>query len=248
MFTELSYCGSAPLPGELLMRFNLDPVLIAALILAAGLQLWVARRLPTSQLVCALAGWIVAAVAFLSPLCALSVALFSARVAQHMILALIAAPLIAIGMPSQKPAEEWLLWLSGLAFFASLWFWHMPLPYEATFRSVIIYWCMHLCLFGSSLWLWYALLHHARAHTVEVFVVGTLTSIQMGLLGALLSLAHHALFRWHLLTTWAWHLTPLEDQQLGGVLMWVPGILIFLWVAVYSLGRLWVSLGGVRAA
>jgi cytochrome c oxidase assembly factor CtaG len=50
----------------------------------------------------------------------------------------------------------------------------------------------------------------------------------MGLLGAVLCLAGHPLFSWHLLTTFAWNMTPLEDQELGGVIMWVPGIALFL--------------------
>jgi putative membrane protein len=197
---------------------------------------------------CAFTGWMIAAAAFLSPLCALSVALFAARVGQHMILVLVAAPLIAAGMPFRAPRSVWPLWLSALAFFISLWFWHMPLPYDATFRSVAAYWGMHLSLFGSAIGFWYALMHHARAHVVDAFAAGALTSIQMGMLGAFLSLGNHALFRWHFLTTSAWHMTPLEDQQLGGILMWVPGIAIFLWVAVRSLARLWATLDGVRAA
>lgn len=246
--SELPYCGVPPLPGELLMRFNTDPVLIAALIAIAGLQWWAVRRMPARQQLCGLLGWIVAAGALLSPLCALSVALFAARVAQHMILVLVAAPLIAVALPAHKPRSAWPLWCSALAFFCALWFWHMPLPYEATFQSTPIYWCMHLSLFGSAIAFWYAFLHPGRAHALEALAAGTLTSVQMGLLGAFLSLADHALFRWHLLTTWPWHLTPLEDQQLGGVLMWVPGIAIFLFVALRALGRLWSELEGVSVA
>jgi putative membrane protein len=246
--TELPYCGTAPLPGELFTRFNFDPVLIAALLAAAGLQLWVLRDSSPRQLFCGLLGWVIAAVAFLSPLCALSVALFSARVAQHMILVLLAAPLIAAGLPSRASRSAWPLWLSALAFFVSLWCWHMPLPYDATFDSVGAYWCMHLSLFGCAVWFWYTLMHHTRAHAVEAVAAGMLTSIQMGMLGAFLSLGDHAWFRWHLSTTWAWHLTPLEDQQLGGVLMWVPGIAIFLWVALRSLARLWGAPDGARTA
>jgi putative membrane protein len=246
--TELPYCGTAPLPGELMMRFNTDPVLIAALVALACIHLWAARRLPAGRLLSALTGWIVAAAAFLSPLCALSVALFAARVGQHMILVLIAAPLIAAGLPSRPAQSKWPLWTGALAFFVALWFWHMPLPYDATFHYVGVYWCMHLSLFGSAIWFWYALIHQPRSHAVDAFAAGTLTSIQMGLLGAFLSLADHALFRWHLNTTWVWHLTPLEDQQLGGVLMWVPGIAIFLWVALRSLARLWATLEAVRTA
>jgi putative membrane protein len=52
--------------------------------------------------------------------------------------------------------------------------------------------------------------------------------IQMGLLGALITLAPRALYAPHALTTWAWGLTPLQDQQLGGAIMWVPGGIVFL--------------------
>jgi putative membrane protein len=257
--TELPYCGTAPLPGELFSRFNLDPVLIAGLALAICLQLWwnrpAAQPATPRQRLLGVAGWVVAASAFLSPLCALSVALFSARVGQHMILVLIAAPLIALGLPAKpisgKPASgrsAWPLWTAALVFFFALWFWHMPWPYEATFSSVAVYWCMHISLFGTAIWLWRELLHHSPARTTDALLAGALTSIQMGLLGATLSLAGHALFRWHLLTTFAFGLSPLEDQQLGGVLMWVPGIALFLWVAIRSLLRLWASLGGARAA
>ncbi|HEY0747719.1 MAG TPA: cytochrome c oxidase assembly protein [Steroidobacteraceae bacterium] len=246
--TELPYCGTAPVPGELLMRFNLDPPLITALLVLTGMQVWAARGLATGRQLSGLTGWVIASAAFVSPLCALSVALFAGRIAQHMILVLVAAPLIAAGLPARAPRAVWPLWSSALVFFIALWFWHMPSPYDATFHSVAVYWCMHLSLFGSAIGFWYTLMHQPRAHVVQGLAAATLTSIQMGLLGAFLSLADHALFRWHFATTWAWHLTPLEDQQLGGVLMWVPGISIFLWVAVRSLARLWATLEGVRAA
>jgi putative membrane protein len=254
VINQLPYCGSSPLPGELLSRFNLDPVLIVALLAAIVWHGWAARRLSDDtqvskeRLLSALFGWLIAAAAFLSPLCALSVALFAARVAQHMILVLIAAPLIAVGLPARAPRTAWPLGLSTLCFFFALWFWHMPLPYDATFHSTAIYWGMHLSLFGSAIWFWSCLIHHARIHLVGAFAAGILTSIQMGMLGAFLSLGDHPLFRWHLTTTQVWHLSPLEDQQLGGILMWVPGIAIFLWAAVHGLARLWNSLDGARAA
>jgi putative membrane protein len=255
----LPYCGSAPLPGELLTRFNLDPVLIASLLAAMAVHAGVAhnfakegsiskeRPIWNQRLFCAALGWFITAAALLSPLCALSVALFAARVAQHMILALVAAPLIALGLPARAPRAAWPLVGSTSCFFLSLWFWHMPLPYDATFHSTAIYWCMHLSLFGSAIWFWFSLIHHARANLVGAFAAGILTSIQMGMLGAFLSLGDHPLFRWHLTTTQVWHLSPLEDQQLGGVLMWVPGIAIFLWAAIHGLARLWSAMDGARA-
>ena len=231
----LPYCGSAPLPGELLTRFNLDPRVMVVLAALAGWQWWRGRGAEAGNAAArlALAGWVVAAAAFMSPLCALSVALFSARIAQHMVLVLIAAPLIAYGLPVQRLGRGWPVWASALVFFASLWFWHMPLPYEATFTSVTWYW-------------WRELLHPARRLVAVSLIAGALTSMQMGMLGAFIALASHPLYRWHLITTAPWGMTPLEDQQLGGALMWVPGIALFLWVAVRSVSRVWASLEGAR--
>jgi putative membrane protein len=72
--------------------------------------------------------------------------------------------------------------------------------------------------------------------------------MQMGLLGAVLTFAAHPMFLSHLSTTWAWGIEPLRDQQLGGVFMWVPGIILFLWAALRSLGRAWTNLESAKPA
>jgi putative membrane protein len=246
---QVPYCGSAPLPGELLSRFNWDPWLITVFVLLGVWHLsdhrvkgriWLRRERAYS-----LAGWSVAAAALISPLCALSVALFSARVAQHTLLMLVAAPLVARGLPRVHTS---LLWLSGGLFFGALWFWHMPVPYEATFASTWTYWAMHTTLFGSSILLWRALLGHPLRETAQVLVAGMLTFVHMSLLGAVFTLADRPLFVRHLEATQAWGLTPLQDQQLAGAIMWVPGIALFLWSALRSIVRLWESLDRARPA
>jgi putative membrane protein len=242
----MPYCGFAPVPGGLLDRFNLDPALIAVLIVLCGWQLWAVRHCAVdrrARQIVALAGWLIAATAFLSPLCALSVALFSARVAQHMILILVAAPMIAMAWPRTQPSNHpGALWVAASSFFLALWYWHMPIPYDETFKSVAVYWGMHISLFGSGIWLWRELLQHAPERTGPVLAASMLTFLQMGLLGAVLTLAGRPLFQWHAITTEVWGLSPLQDQQLGGALMWVPGLALFLWSALRSLGRLWGSL------
>jgi putative membrane protein len=260
MTAQLPYCGSPPVPGELLTRFNLDPILLAALLTLAVLHLLHLRRRhgvgPRGSLACASVGWLIAGAALVSPLCALSVALFAARVGQHMILVLAAAALIAYAWPPHQSSLAraakyggWRMWGPATAFFVALWFWHMPDPYDATFRSTLVYWSMHVTLFGSGILLWRVLLHHPPGQATEVLAVGALTSMHMSLLGAVLTFAGRPLFAWHLLSmTGRWSLTPLQDQQLGGVFMWVPGMLLFLWVAVRSLGRLWNALEGVKTA
>lgn len=238
------YCGQPPAPSELMTRFNLDPALIIALAaVAAGHWLWLRRtgRSPTAALV----GWGVAACALLSPLCALSVSLFAARVGQHMILALMAAPLIALGLPRRCEPGPRSLMINSLCFALALWFWHMPAPYMATFRSDLVYWTMHLTLFGSALLLWRDLLHHRAQAGLGALTAGAATSVQMGLLGAVLTFATAPLFPIHFATAPAWGLTPLADQQLGGLTMWVPGLIFFLVAAKRSLD---ILLEGSHAA
>jgi putative membrane protein len=241
LLTQLPYCGTPPAPAELLTRFNLDPLLIGALLLALLLLAGVAARGAARRY--AVWGWSIALVAFVSPLCALSVSLFAARIAQHMLLILAAAPLIALALPpaAQRHGRA-RLWGACSAFFIALWFWHMPAPYDATFASTACYWAMHVTLFGSAIWLWHEILQGERRYAIDVLAAGGFTSMQMGFLGAILTMAGRPLFFWHLTTTQPWGLSPLEDQQLGGVLMWVPGIALFLWAALRTLDRLRVAL------
>jgi putative membrane protein len=252
MTAQLPYCGMAPLPGDLLARFNLDPILIVSLILIGAWQFRAIRRSAADirrREGFAFAGWLIAATAFISPLCALSVALFSARILQHMILLLVAAPLIASGLPpSGRARHPWRLWSAAAAFFLALWYWHMPIPYDETFVSTGLYWTMHATLFGTGILLWRELLHHAPQWTGQVLAAGALTFLHMGMLGAVLTLADRPLFLRHLLSTQVWGMSPLQDQQLGGSLMWVPGIGLFLWTALRSLTQLWKSLERTRPA
>lgn len=243
MAQAIPYCGLPPLPGDLLSRFNIDPLLIVGLLAACFVHVRLLAEDRREQQL-ALAGWAVAALAFLSPLCALSVSLFSARVAQHMILVLIAAPLIAAALPGAGGRG---LWPATTAFFVALWFWHMPAPYAATFRSTAIYWSMHLSLFGSGIWLWRELIGHSPARTMSALVAGTFTSMQMSLLGAVITLSSRALYAPHYFTTESWGLSPLADQQLGGALMWVPGCLLFLAIALRSAAMLWSRLEPAQA-
>lgn len=231
----LAYCGLPPVPGDLLARWNLDPWLIAALAFLTGLHL---RHARPRQRWLAGTGWLLVAIFLLSPLCALSVSLFSARVGQHMLLALVAAPLIAAALPRRGPAPMWPIFASFAAFTAALWAWHLPGPYDATFRSDAIYWAMHITLFGSAVLLWRVLIHHPAEHGLSVLALGLLTTVQMGLLGALLTFATRPLFAPHLLTSSAWGLSPLTDQSLGGLLMWVPSLAFFLVAAKRSLDML----------
>src|SRR5690606_7889140 len=113
--SDLPYCGAPPVPADLWRNWNLDPVLLAVLAgvaLAYGIALRsgpAAVRRPAGRLEPGsfYGGWLVLTLALVSPLCSLSVALFSARVGQHMLIALVAAPLIALGRPGATLKRLW---------------------------------------------------------------------------------------------------------------------------------------------
>lgn len=251
----IPYCGVPPVPGALWSRWNFDPVLIAILILLAGLYAVAAsgalrhRKIARGNIAAFAAGWAVLSAALISPLCPLSVALFSARVAQHMIIVLIAVPLIALGRPeivlrsvsmgarAKIPDGRWLLDAAGgsASFAVALWVWHMPGPYAATFDSPVVYWIMHITMIGSASWLWMSLLDRREGKSVSAIVTGLVASTQMSLLGAVITFAPHPLYAPHATTTVAWGLSQLFDQQLGGAIMWVPGGIIFLGAAMVAL-------------
>lgn len=178
-----------------------------------------------------------AVVLFVSPLCALTIALFSARIVHHGLLMMAMAPLLVLAMPRGWRSPLGLLPALVLSSIM-LWLWHVPDFYVATFQHPAIYWAMQVSLLGSACWLWLALL---RGPALLSGGAALVSSIQMGLLGALLVFAPQPLYLPHLATTSTFGLTPLEDQQLAGLILWVPANVPLLMLALW---RLLESLGG----
>jgi putative membrane protein len=230
------YCGPPPVPAELARHWNLDPVLLLCWLAAVALYELAARRacVPRAERRAFRAGAALALAAWVSPLCALGVALFSARVAQHMVIAVLAAPLLARGWSAGTRGRLRGALAACAAYAAATWLWHAPAPYDATFGSTALYWTMHLTLLGAAVWLWRVLLQRSAAAPLLGVGIAALTSMQMGLLGALLTFAPTPLFESHLATTAAFGLSPLDDQQLGGLVLWVPGCGAFLLLAALS--------------
>lgn len=235
---NVAYCGPPPAPAGLWSDWNLDPVVLAALALGAICYFrWaVPLRGPRAAFVGATA---VLAVAFVSPLCALSTSLFSARIAHHMLMVAVAAPLLAVALPRKLPGA----WLTGagLAHMVILWVWHAPLAYGWALETTATYWLMELSLLASATFFW-STVWARQAEPPAVIVALILTMAQMGLLAALITFAQAPLYAPHVLTTQAWGLSPLEDQQLAGLIMWAPGALPYfaavLWLAARWLRRL----------
>ncbi len=227
----IPYCGPPPVPGAL--HWNLDPVLILVLgaLVVACLSLARSHGAPKRDMGACAFGWLILSLAFISPLCNLSVALFSARVTQHMAIVLLAAPMIARGLvfaPAGRRPGTGIAWAATAAFAVIFWIWHSPAFYDETLRSNVVYWLMHVTTIAAALALWVAIFNSSGP---LAFLLLFVSGLQMSLLGALLTFAAVPLFSVHEFTTAAWGLTWLQDQQLGGLVMWVPAGLL---LTVYS--------------
>jgi putative membrane protein len=237
--TLIAYCGPAALPHDLWTRWNFDPYLIAALALFA-LALTQRRVAGVRAGWCALA---LMAIIFISPFCALSSALFSVRVLHHVLLIGAVAPLLAVAFPLRSLGSPPLAALVG-AQAVILWLWHAPGVYAWGLASVPAYWLMQVSLLGSAWLMWRAILAPA-AQPGPGLIALVATSAQMGLLGALIVFAPRPLYLLHLTSTAPWGLDPLADQQLAGLLMWVPAILPYLGVGLWLA---WSSLRPIEPA
>lgn len=221
------YCGVAPQSGD--WRWNLDPVLLVILM---GATVLIALRLEGRRRVFGLAAMAVLTISFVSPLCALSSALFSARTVHHVLLVGVAAPLLAWAAP--KTSDRGLV-VATVVQAVLLWAWHAPGLYAAALSNDGIYWLMQISLLASAVWFWMKVRTASAPAAVAALLAAMLA---MGLLGAVLTFAGQAVYAPHFYTTLAWGMTPLEDQQAAGLIMWAPASALYLFAALAVLGRL----------
>jgi putative membrane protein len=226
-------------------------------------------RLSSAAIAAFAAGWLTLVLALMSPLHALGAFLFSAHMVQHELLMLVAAPLIVLGraplvlragMPAaaRRPLARLgrrslprrlgtLLVLPLVAWSVHtvvLWGWHVPALFDATQRSDLVHALQHASFFGAALLFWWVVLEPTRAqHELLVrFGVVFTTSVHGAILGALLTVARTAWYVPYAATTTAYGLSPLEDQQLGGLVMWVPAGLVYVGAAL-ALGAAYLRRG-----
>lgn len=247
------------------VAWNGDVWMVGSLILAALLYgrgvwvLWAAtapgRGVRRWQAVSFAGGWLVLAVALVSPLHGLSAELFAAHMVQHTLLMLLAAPLLVLGRPllpglwalprtwrrrlGRVGRVTWVraTWralttplLAWAAHAVVLWIWHVPGMFQAALASEPVHAVQHLSFLGSALAFWWALIHHRQKRTgygAAVLAVFT-TAMHSGLLGALLTFARTPWYPKYATTANVWGLTPLEDQQLAGLIMWVPAGMLYV--------------------
>jgi putative membrane protein len=202
-------------------------------------------------------------IALLSPLDALSDALFSAHMGQHELLMLVAAPLLVMGKPwltgawalpsSWRPGALGLLqrpwfrrpWRAAtgpvtiLVLHAlALWIWHVPRLFEGAMRNETVHAFQHLCFFVTAVLFWWALVQgrYGRAGYGAAVLFVFITAMHSGVLGALITFAGRLWYPIYDERTRAVGHDPLQDQQLAGLLMWIPAgvILAVLGVALLA--------------
>ncbi|MBI5618807.1 MAG: cytochrome c oxidase assembly protein [Gammaproteobacteria bacterium] len=224
------------------------------------------QRLPALSF---LAGWLALAAALLTPLDTLAARSFAAHMVQHEILILVAAPLCVLGQPLaiwswalphagrlrlaavfhhpawQRPWHALTAPLPAWALHAAaLWIWHLPLLFEAALARQAVHVAQHASFLGTALLFWWALLRPAARHAPGVALALLFTTmLHSTALGALLTLATHA---WYGVYGGAFGLDALEDQQLGGLVMWVPGGLVYLGSGL-ALAARWLAARPTRA-
>lgn len=196
-------------------------------------------------------------VALVSPVDALGGALFSAHMVQHLLLITIAAPLLAAANPLLALVWAWPLRtrrafrrLRPLLHFVrvdaslpvafalhslSLWLWHLPLLYEAALANGALHALEHLALFGTGVLFWsaaWASWPRVGPSILYVFAIAA----QCTALGALMTFSAQPWYSVYASTTRGWGLSPLDDQVLAGVLMWVPAGFVYLALALILFG------------
>ena len=284
--------GLAPEPHDLWQAWPVSPAVIAGLLLSGGWYLAGVRRAwqraGAGRGIARWRAWAYAgglatlAVALLTPLDALADALFTAHMGQHLLLILVAAPLLAAGVPAlamlwalpdgarRRAGRAWaarpalrtalaVLVAPGVALtlhLGSVLVWHLPTPYDWALRRPAVHALEHVTLLGAAALFWWPVVRPSAARMPGMprrfgdgarLLYVTVAGVPMALLGAALTFAVRPWYTGHYGTTAAWGLTPLEDQQLAGVLMWVPAGIIYLGVASALFVR-WLHEGEHTAA
>jgi putative membrane protein len=207
------------------------------------------------QCACFAAGWITLVLALASPLDGAGSVAFSAHMVQHELLMIVCAPLMVLGRPLgvwiwalppswrsgvgtatraravavlwhaiTRPLTAWMLHL------AALWLWHVPSLFQYALRNNGIHALQHASFLFTALLFWWAVLgkqglHGSRGASIVYLFT---TMMHTGALGALFTMSETVWYPVYGDSAQAFGLSALEDQQLGGLIMWIPGGLAYV--------------------
>lgn len=247
---------SGVVPGAVWTSWSLAPATLMPLVAALAVhavgvlgQSRAGRPVSAGRLALFGAGWLLLAVALVSPLCRLAANLAWAHMVQHVILVALAPPLLLLGgegvwwsTRARPPADAradpaWHLRpaVTALPYGAAIWAWHVPRLYEAALLDGPLHLLMIASLVAASLLFWRSILVAATrgsAHALMAVPVLLATVVHTGMLGALLAFSSGLWFSLMAPGALAFGLSPLDDQQLAGLIMWVPMGLIYVVAAL----------------
>lgn len=272
MLTTLHlHTGQPAAPHDVWQAWEVEPLVLAGALTAAWLYATGHRRSAADSVqgraFAAGLGAVVAALA--SPLDVVAGSLASAHMVQHMLLTVVAGPLLASSRPVatilhglppgwRKGTGRWrrrvgltprrMLVLGGpgfawLANAGSLWLWHSSVLYEAAIRSDAVHALEHASFLIAAVWLWSAALRglwsRRSSPGVGILLLFT-TAIQGVLLSAIITFAGSPWYETYESSAPSWGMTALQDQHLAGLIMWTPSTLIYTGIALALLMR-WIS-------
>lgn len=183
--------------------------------------------------------------------------LFSAHMVQHLVLILVMPPLLLAGIPDwllrpalnvravKAVARALTLPLVAFALNNAIFLaWHFPGPYDLMMRDHNIHVAMHLTIMVTGVIMWWPVMSPLPElpriapplQMVYLFLVG----IPMMVSAALITFSANAMYSWYVEAPRLWGISALDDQRLGGVIMWVPGGLV-LWVAITAVYFRWTQ-------
>jgi cytochrome c oxidase assembly factor CtaG/ferredoxin len=256
-----------------LRSWPFEPWVVCSLLLTAGLygRGWLAlhrrdgRRWPWTRPVAFGAGLAALFLALASPIEPFTSLLLQVHMLQHVLLMMIAPPLLWLGAPLfpllrglprpiridwAAPLLRWALLRRAfeslthpvsawLLFTAATWFWHFPPIYGLALASDGWHYVQHVCFLGTALLFWYPVIrpYPSRPRWSPWLLIPylILADLQNTLLAALLTFSDRPLYSYYVERPRLGNLSPLDDQATAGVLMWVPGSLVYL-VPLFVIG------------
>jgi len=223
-------------------------LLVSAVLYARGIvRLWrkagVGRGIRRMEPVCFALGWATLALALYSPIDTLAERSFAMHMVQHELLMVVAAPLIVLGRPLGALQALWRSLVSPVGAWSlhalAIWVWHVPALFELALHNSGWHVAQHVSFFASALALWWVVFA-PQSRSAGAWAIASLftTMLHTSALGALLTFAPSA---WYPLDDAPpFGMTALEDQQLGGLVMWVPGGFAYM-IAGLALVRRWLA-------
>ena len=188
--------------------------------------------------------------------------LFSMHMVQHMLLMMVAPPLLLLGIAGARPVPRerhtmlrtiwWAMtrpWPAVAIFNAVLLFWHIPALYDTTLTTVPVHIIEHLSFIGAGILLWWAVVDPIRdERTVTISSLTKIAALSIAgipptILGIVFELAPAAIYSFYVQAPRLWGLSALTDQQYGGVIMLGVGNIVYFIAIIVVFMRLFTDPG-----